>query len=304
MSFSISSRRAKVFQFGGGLGPTGLTLVELLIASAISILILALLVPIVMGSRRLYTLDQSRTGVNQDLQAAMSMIGDDLRQAGQGLLYAGAGYNSSPKPIVVTAGTPGDTLEVWFARSGTNVPTPIGLCGNHTASFIPVASSSNNCGQGDANNNNIPDVAEPFNNYRIAQGGSIQAYLYNPTLLTGKLITLTGGSGTATNYSFIYTGSSSGTYGQGSSLMLVDRRQYSLSGGQLLLSENGGPGRAIMVGVTLFRVEPLTAAGTAWSPSMQLSALSRVRVTLTAADPQGVTRTQTNDFFPRNFLSQ
>ncbi|MBO1438077.1 hypothetical protein [Meiothermus sp. CFH 77666] len=257
-----------------------------------------------MGSRRLYTLDQSRTGVNQDLQTAMSMIGDDLRQAGQGLLYPGAGYNSSPKPIVVTTGTPGDTLEVWFARSGTNIPLPIGLCGNATASIIPVASSSNNCGQGDSNNNNIPDKVENFNNYRIDQGGSIVAYLYNPSLQTGKLITLTGGSGTATDYNFTYTGSGSGTYGVNSSLMLVDRRQYSLSGGQLLLSENGGPGRAVMVGVTQFRVEPLTSTNTAWTPSMPLSSLSRVRVTLRATDPQGVTRTQTNEFFPRNFLSQ
>ncbi|WP_297854647.1 PilW family protein [Meiothermus sp.] len=282
----------------------GLTLVELLIASAVSVLILALLVPIVMGGRRLYTLDQSRTGINQDIQAAMAMIGDDLRQAGQGLLYAGAGYNSSPRPIWVTAGTPGDSLEVWFARSGSNIPTPIGLCGNATASSIPVASSSNSCGQGDGNSNNIPDVAEPFNNYRIAQGGSVQVYLYNPSLRTGKLINLTAGSGTATNYSFTYTGSTSGTYGQGSSLMLVDRRQYTLSAGQLLLSENGGPGRAVMVGVTQFRVEPLTPTGSLWNATMPLSDLSRVRITITATDPQGVTRTQTNEFFPRNFLSQ
>ncbi|WP_299428103.1 hypothetical protein [uncultured Meiothermus sp.] len=311
MSFSTSS-----FQTGGPdtfrpdsrrprRQPTrtaGLTLIELLVASAVSILILALLVPIVMGSRRLFTLDQARTGVNQELQTVASIIGDDLRQAGQGLLYAGAGYNSSPRPIIVTSGTGGDTLEVWTARN--NAPTPIGVCGTVTSTQIPVSSSSSGCAQGDANSNNIPDAAEPFENFRVAQGGIVEVYLYNPATRTGKLVNLTGRTGTAANFNFTYTGPAGGTYGQGSSLIILNRRRYSVMDGQLLISENGGANRVVMVGITQFRAEPLTTTGGAWTPSMQLSTFSQVRLTITARDPQGLTRTQTNTFFPRNFLSQ
>jgi prepilin-type N-terminal cleavage/methylation domain-containing protein len=61
----------------------GLTLIELIVTLVIGGILLSLTLSLLVSNRKLYVEDLARTEVNQNLRAAMDIIGTDLKQAGE-----------------------------------------------------------------------------------------------------------------------------------------------------------------------------------------------------------------------------
>jgi prepilin-type N-terminal cleavage/methylation domain-containing protein len=61
----------------------GITLIELLVALAVTGLVLGLVIPVTLSNQRVVDLDQVRTTVNQSLRAAQDLIAADVRIAGE-----------------------------------------------------------------------------------------------------------------------------------------------------------------------------------------------------------------------------
>jgi prepilin-type N-terminal cleavage/methylation domain-containing protein len=90
----------------------GVTLVELLVTTAVVGLLLGLVLPIVLSNRRTVELDQVRTSVNQTLRAAHDLIAADLRIAGERFNEIGLGVLSP-----VQLGVAGDNSVLTLRRA-------------------------------------------------------------------------------------------------------------------------------------------------------------------------------------------
>ena len=63
----------------------GYTLIELLVALAVASALLGATLAVAMSSRESYTTDQNRTRTNQNLRAALDLVGIEIRQSGERL---------------------------------------------------------------------------------------------------------------------------------------------------------------------------------------------------------------------------
>jgi len=288
-----------------------------LIAAGIGVLILGVMLALLLSSRRLYVLDQTRTAITQNLQTTFTMLGADIRQAGEGFIQVGAQFNGSIRPLVVTDGGAGpDTIALRTRVQ--SITTQLPVCATATSTTIMVAQAGSAlpvCIPADANTNGVPDNLEAWEAYRLAQGGSVRAYIYNQLTQQGQFFTYSGSTGSnATAWYITGTGGAlSGTYTVGAiplQLWLLEERTYSLdtATGRLMLSVNGGTPQPVVDRVADFQVQTLQASGTPWTPANLLSQLAVVRVTLQGqANVAGgglVNRTLKADFFPRNLLAQ
>ncbi|WP_337845324.1 prepilin-type cleavage/methylation domain-containing protein, partial [Thermus sp.] len=160
----------------------GFSLVELLVALGIGILILGLSLSLVLSSRRLYTLDQARTAMNQNLRAALDLLGADIRQAGE----------RAPMDLPAVQVSGGNTLVLR-----RNLLDPVltlcdrnGIQAGSGQDVLFVARRDNNpppqCLPQDGNGNGWDDRLEAFARYRQENGGEVTLYLYHPTTGNGE----------------------------------------------------------------------------------------------------------------------
>lgn len=63
----------------------GFTLTELLVALIVASFVLSLALRLIVDQRQLVVQDQARTGINQNLRAAIDLVGTDIKQAGERL---------------------------------------------------------------------------------------------------------------------------------------------------------------------------------------------------------------------------
>ncbi|SMB77724.1 PilW family protein [Deinococcus hopiensis] len=158
----------------------GFTLVELMVAMFISSLILVLTFTLVDGNRKLYDTDSRRVDVNQNLQSALLILTNDLRQAGERLPA------NFPSLEVVT----GTSDTIILRRNILDVVLPV--CkdinggSNRDVVFIAKNGSSKipaNCKDAD------PNLLTTWKKYRLDNGGKIKAYIYDPKLKRGEMFT-------------------------------------------------------------------------------------------------------------------
>ena len=64
---------------------SGMTILELLVAMTLGLIMMAMTVGVTMAGQWAYELDSGRTRVNQNLRSALTILGADIRQAGERL---------------------------------------------------------------------------------------------------------------------------------------------------------------------------------------------------------------------------
>ena len=201
----------------------GFTLLELLIASVVSSIVLGLALTLIVDQRKLFVKDQGRTQANQNLRAAIDLVGTDIKQAGERLIGTpfavvqvidgGASSDrlvlqrrviSEVLPVcqTITAGTQNQIIVSTNPSSSAAVPGSTD-CTFSNANGVPIGTDlwpdnleqwrNTRCSR------DAPDVVPPVcnrliditaNDSCLAQGGNdrecLWAYIYDPNTKKGE----------------------------------------------------------------------------------------------------------------------
>jgi hypothetical protein len=153
-----------------------------------------------------------------------------------------------------------------------------------------------------------------WKNYRLANGGSVKAFLYDSAARVGEFFDYGNEVRTYTSYSIIRTnaGTWSHTYPAASSaIYLLEEWDYSMSGDLLRLIQNRDTGNALNVafGITDFQVTARMQDGTeraSFAPTDPWTSIQTLRLDLSGSEKHAggaINRTERVSFAPRNILS-
>ena len=162
---------------------SGFTLVELLVSLFIGGLIISLAFFGSVLNRQVFIQDKARSDIAQTLRLPLDTLGNDIKQAGEGI-----GTSDPNFPVVLLTTNP---TQLTIRRQ--LVPTFIPVCRDIGAGTSdPVVTLDNNGGAplvgceidtiSDSNADGWPDEwddVERFRDYRLSNGGSVRAFIYN-----------------------------------------------------------------------------------------------------------------------------
>ncbi|WP_156820176.1 PilW family protein [Synechococcus sp. PCC 7336] len=149
----------------------GFTLTELVVSGLIASGLFGVAFTLVFANRNLYIRDRERTAINQDLRAAIDIVGNDIRQGGERL-------PSDFPAIVVVNGVGGAPDQLIVRRSLSN---PLNVCGNIAAGGNSNISLSN---MGISGCDTQDTTLNDWSQFRMANGdasGIITAAIYDTT---------------------------------------------------------------------------------------------------------------------------
>ncbi len=291
---------------------SGLTVLELLVAAAVSLLVMGAAFAVTMSSRGLMQADQSRTGANQNLRAALDIIGNDVRLAGERL--SGQGAPDIPE-VEVVGGT-----ELVLRRNVLEHVLPVCSLGSGTPSagrvLVSLLSSDKNVGYPqcdgdgprDADRNSTPDDLAAWKAYREEQrGGKARVYIHS-NARGGEYFTYTdeGQQGNQGHYIARSGGAFTNTYTmqENANLYLLDERRYRVTNGVLELTLNDDQADPLKVvnDVQNFQVRAKMKDGTRLTDFVSSAATWKTVASIEISfKVEG--RTLTSEYFPRNVLS-
>ncbi len=291
----------------------GFSLVELLVAMVILLLIMAAGLTISMSSRTTLRSDQNRTTLNQNLRSGMDLVGIDIRQAGERL-------PADVPALEIRDGASGaaDTLVVRRNLADDVLPVCVDIASGSSTSEVTIALTSGTIPAGcdpvaDTNSDGWADNLGNWRAQRIASGGTMTAYIYNPTTKLGEFFEFDGED--ATDYEL--DRSSSGTWtndylaSDSARVYVMEEREFSLSGGILEMDINGsGSPFSLVDNVVDFQLRAIFQDGTiqtALAAADDWSNLEAIEVSLSGRSTfmdRTMDRALSSRYFPRNVLSQ
>jgi type IV pilus assembly protein PilW len=279
-------------------------------------IVLSLALSAVLYNRKLYLEDQARINVNQNLRAAMDLVGTDIKQAGERIsdsAFPVLGVTGSSQLVVrrrldlpilpvCRAIVSGSNDSVFSAQSGVTPP--------QGCNPIP-----------DTDFDGWPDNLGAWRNYRCSrdnvagcQGNTqerVRAYIYDGNGNI-ELFTYTGENSTTFEIQKV-TNTWARAYTTTSSLYILEERTFSLSGNVLQLVIDGNPTQRLVNQLSAFQVRVVkgdgTDIGTFPEVGTSWNQIKSISVTVTAQQAnQGSARvrnlTASGQFFPRNVLSR
>ncbi len=292
------------------LSEQGISFIEVLVAAVVALLVLSISLAITLSSKRLYDADAERMATIQNLRSTLDIVGIDVREAGERL-------SSSVPAIEVIDGSSGaDVLIV--RRHLVESTLALNLCqpSNSPNGLIVADSDPNNtCEFYDADTDNDPNTVwhtplETWEEHRVAQEGSFNAFIYDYTLETGEFITVTGeffdGN---TLYGLTTANPPLATYPANSGIFIMEERRFELDGNELILNISDGEDLPLVFGLQDMQVSLRIADGTPdgsivngfdqANSDQTWADIIWVEVSLVAEN----NRTLTTRFLPRNVLS-
>ncbi|MBA2667277.1 MAG: prepilin-type cleavage/methylation domain-containing protein [Trueperaceae bacterium] len=293
-----------------------MTLIEVLIAAVISVMVLGVVLAMTMSSRQISNVDSLRTDLNQNLRAGMDLIGTDIRISGERL---GTRSGSQVTAIEVIGGS-----ELVLRRNLVDAVLPV--CADDqnqfaTGTSILVASTDADFLLANPRcqviDNEVPagwpDNVTAWRNLRLANGGSMRAYLFTPAGGgQGEFFTYDGETAVpaaiqrnATAWANTYD------IADGVRLYLLEERRYRLVGNVLEVIVNGNDTAPLRLinDVSDFQVRAVMRNGdvrTDLGSAQSWTNVAAIEISISGAVTRqrtDVERTLTSRFFPRNVLS-
>ena len=168
----------------------GYSILEMLVAMAIGLVITGGALALALSSRRLYEADQARTRLNQSLRASKDFLVADIRQAGERL-----GPNFPAIEIRngedLPGGLPGDPDELILRRN--LLDTVLRVCADVDPGLDEIVVAAKTTPPSPAcaalpveSGESFPANLQKWSDYRVANGGLIKAYVYNPVTGEGE----------------------------------------------------------------------------------------------------------------------
>jgi len=286
---------------------------ELLVAVTLAMIIGGAALALALASRDMYETDLARTRVNQNLRSAMDFLGIDIRQTGERLP---AGFPA----LLLTDGASGapDTLAVRRNLVSAVMPLCQSIAVGSSAAQIYVAQGTTppqGCAPvPDDNADGFPDNMGVWRQYRLARGGEVSAYLYNPVNNSGQFFRYDNEDGTNL---FLHKADSDTwqfdfPVGDMCRIYILEERSYGLSGELLQITFNGDTANPVNIvdHVSDFQAfarlndSSIVQSFAATDDWLDLRAIG---VTVQGQAEHGdavIDRTWSSEFFPRNILSR
>lgn len=295
-------------RFSHSCNERGFTLVEMLVASSIGLIMLGIVLSSTLGNRELYSNDLVRTRLNQNLRSALDIVGITAREAGENLvgsfptLLFTDGASGAPDSLTLRRNLYSEVLNVCTALTA----------GTSTATIIFGSSASAVAGCDITSNVNSFNV---WSAYRVAQGGQVQAYIYNIGTKQGEWFTYGGEANTGAQLSITKAGGGNWTYSYpvGTSVVyLLEEWKFQVNNDYLELIQDNDTSNPLNVafGITDFQISAAMNDGTtktAFTSSDNWTNLRTLRITLEGEDTTSKGKTFTSslssDYFLRNILS-
>ncbi len=281
-------------------GVHGFTVVEFVVSSTLGLIVMAVILGVIITTRQLYAGDLARTRVNQSLRGAFDIISADVKQAGENL-------TSTFPALELTSGTT-DTLTI---RRGLieQIPTLCAAIGTVSASRLYIARGA---AAGCTFGGNLTNY-NAWSAYRTANGGSVDAFIYDVSTRLGEFFTYTGETNTGTELYLQTDGTAfTNAYTVGATaIYLIEEWKYQVTGDRLQVTINQDTANPLSVifGVTDFQLSVTMnnnttvtsfARGDGWTN------IQSIALTLSGTDSAlGKTydRALSTTIFPRNILS-
>ncbi len=295
------------------MNPAGLSLVELLVALTVAILVLAAAIAVTFANRRVMNMDQARTSLNQNLRTGLSIIGDDVQISGERLTAQSDAYLP---PVEVQGGT-----VLVLRRNMLDVVLPV--CKDiavGSADSVFVALTDNNSGNpnctvdASTKDPNWPDNLGAWRAYRLANNGTVPAFIVDPITKASEFFTYDAES-SSDFHIHRASGTWAGNYAAADrpQVYLLQERRYQMVNGYLEFVLNGdtAASQKLIPDVTDFQVRAGLDGPSIRTDFPQagdtFASLKYIEVTLDGTATQGrksVDRQLSAQFFPRNVLSQ
>jgi type IV pilus assembly protein PilW len=280
-----------------------------LVAMAVVLVVTGAALSLALSSRSLYEKDESRTELLQSLRVSLDLLGTDIRQAGERL--------PEDFPALVIVDGPPDQIAV--RRNLIDTVLPVCRDVGTTDEDIFVADLGGApplpCNPlPDADADGWRDNLQAWRTYRLANGGAVPAYIYDPVTGNGEFITYDDEDAAGMTIHRDDLDALLFTYpvANGSRVYILEERLYGLDTDMLQITLNGNIASPMHVvqHLTGFQawanfqdgsVQQTLGAPDVWSDLRSIEIQLDGRV-----DNRGelVTRTLTAEFFPRNVLSR
>jgi type IV pilus assembly protein PilW len=263
-----------------------------------------------MSSRRIYDADHARIDLNQNLRAAMEIVSADIRQAGERL----------PTDFPAIGIEDGDELPDRLVVRRNLLDTVLLLCADLPPGQPRITVGLDHPGTlegcarvADDDEDDWPENLDRWRDARLAAGGAMPAYIYDPTDGTGEFFTYEAEDAVgltieseqaqwdktyrATNHCRVY---------------LLEERRYELAGGLLQFVQNEDvdqPRRIVDDVVDLRLIAHFQNGSEATSLDFtddwrSLRALEVQLVGRRTLRGRSVDRTWSSEIMPRNVLSR
>lgn len=281
-------------------GTNGFTVVEFVVSSALGLIVMAVILGVIITTRQLYAGDLARTRVNQNLRGAFDIISADVKQAGENL-------TSTFPALELSSGTT-DTLTI---RRGLieQIPTLCAAIGTVSASRLYIARGA---AAGCTFGGNLTNY-NAWSAYRTANGGSVDAFIYDVSTRLGEFFTYTGETNTGTELYLQTNGAAfANAYTVGATaIYLIEEWKYQVVGDllQVTIDQDTANPLSVIFGVTDFQASVTMANSTVVNTFARgdgWTNIQSIALTLSGTDSAlGKTydRTLSTTIFPRNILS-
>ena len=278
----------------------GFTVVEFVVSSALGLVVMAVILGVILTTRQLYAGDLARTRVNQNLRAAFDIVSADVKQAGENL-------TATFPALELTSGAT-DSLVI---RRGLieQIPTLCQAIGYGSSSRLYIASGA---AAGCTYGGNLTNY-NAWSAYRTANGGAVDAFIYDVSTRLGEFFRFNGETNTGTElYLQAASGSWTNAYTVGATaIYLIEEWKYDVVGDRLQVTINQDSANPLSVafGITGFQTSitlndnstvTAFARGDAWTN------IQSIALALSGTDSalgKSYVRTLTTTIFPRNILS-
>lgn len=280
----------------------GFTLIELLAATSAGLLILSFAVPFTSMFRDTMGNDIAKSRISSSLRGGMDIIGADIRVAGENL--------PSVFPAVeLTNGASGAADTLYLRRNLLDEILPVCAASAAGATTITFANNSTVAG---CSYSGQTTAYNSWRNYRISQGGTVRAYIFNTVTKLGEFIRYNNDVNGGTSYSVRTASGLTRAYPAGSSAMyMLEEWRINLASNSIQIQTNQDATTlgTISFGITNMQVSILmqdATTKTAFTTADAWDQIKSIDLTLTGVDEyrnQNITRSLIGKFFPRNVLS-
>ncbi len=282
---------------------------EFMVAIGLSALIALMIVSVALANRNIYQRDIVRTRVNQNVRAALELIGAEVRQAGERLpasfpaIQLTDGGSTTPDTLVLRRNLLDDALFGCGDLAAGAVTTSIPLSRNGAVQSACIY--ANQLGK-----------MNSWASYITALGASPKVYVFNQTTRAGEFMQLTGSpttnTGTVIRLNITGITPANSYVAEATWLYILNQWQLGVNSGVLRIVENNESAtpQNVVDQITNFQVQLVMQDGSivdSLAATGSWTSIQAVRVTITGeetnAQGQVLTRTLSSDFFPRNILS-
>ncbi|MCB0338856.1 MAG: prepilin-type N-terminal cleavage/methylation domain-containing protein [Bdellovibrionales bacterium] len=294
----------------GSINPTkyerGFSLMEVLISSGISSVVMAMIISSVMVVRDGFYTDVVRTRINSNLRSSTDIIAMNIRQAGENL------QRTFPAILVTDEAIDGATT---LTLRRNLVPEILTLCtaASSGTQSLYVSSSSNSNSACIASN--VEPLYDVFDELRVDNGNSLRIFIYDRSAQVGEFLNFTTGGQSGGEY-YLFTNSISRDYpALQTSIYAIEEYSFELDSEnetlQLFIDGDITSPQAVAFSISDFSVELTMDDGntlTSFSETDEKNwkEIRNIKISLAGNEAykgETISNSMTAEYFPRNVLS-